>query len=54
MADASKRHYLQGLQHIKPALKLSSRSNILVLEKKRVFLLLTRGAGVFPCAHGEQ
>lgn len=37
MADARKQHYLQGLQHIKPALKLSLGSNVSVSENKSCF-----------------
>lgn len=56
VADSRKQCCLQGLQHIKPALKPSLGSNISVLEKKRVwfFFLFGRGAGVFPCAYDEQ
>lgn len=55
VADARNLQYLQGLQHIKPALKLYLGSKISVLEKKRNFLLLlfTRGAGVLSCAYDE-
>lgn len=55
MAGARKQCCLQGLQHLRPALKPSLGSNISVLEKKRIFFFwFTRGAGVFPCAYDEQ